>query len=110
MSTNNKTTPKKPVFKISVGQKDKNGETLVRREKYQGGHLDIWMSKSGNRFLVAIPKSDLAGTNLGRFSGANAKVSATAFMEKLLEEDIKKTLAEGEKAAADKAAAEKVTA
>lgn len=107
MATNSKPNankPKKVALKILVGQKDKNGETLVRREKYQEGHLDIWMSKSGARFLVAIPKSDLTGTNLGRFSGANGKALATAFMEALLNAEIAKTLAEGEKAA------EKVTA
>jgi len=55
---------RKPTLK--VGEKDKNGWTLRRREVYKDGLLDVWESPKGKVFNVAVPKTDLSGTELSR--------------------------------------------
>lgn len=72
---------KKPKLVLQVGEQDKAGGTLLRREPIDGVIHDIWSNPQNSRFIFAIPRTDNTGTVLSRYM--SEEDANKAFDEKL---------------------------
>lgn len=72
---------------LKVGDCDKDGGTLVFREKIGGIVHDIWENKNKTRYIIGIPRTDNTGTVLKR---VKVKEDAFEFIKTIGEIDIKK--------------------
>jgi len=51
-------------LRLTVGDEDKSGWTLLRRENLSGLFYDIWESPGKTRYIVTIPRTDSSGKDV----------------------------------------------